>query len=309
MHHTVPTSDNEDMVPMRLTLLGTGTPTPSIRRTSSSYLIETGGDLILFDTGPGSYFRYLQTGRSLTDLTHIVYSHFHYDHCADFAPIALARWDQGGGAIDDLNVIGPNHVHEFVTTMMGDNGAFAPDQDARTRHDASLGYYRARGGKGERARIAPVTHALKSGDTYDGNGWTLRCIEVPHVQPHLSCLAFRLDAEGQSFCYSGDASLSKPFMRLATDCDILVHMCHRISGTHLSEAAKTTSSGHMEVAEFAAGARVRTCILSHISEQMDVPGIPERLLREIGGTFGGNLVWGQDLMQLDFDIPQPGKLI
>ena len=42
---------------MRLTLLGTGTPTPSLARSSSSYLLEVGDDLILFDTGQGSYVR------------------------------------------------------------------------------------------------------------------------------------------------------------------------------------------------------------------------------------------------------------
>jgi len=294
---------------MRLTLLGTGTPTPSLSRSSSSYLLEVGDDVILFDTGQGSYIRYLQSGRALTDLTHMVYSHFHYDHCADFAPIALVRWDQGGGEIADLEVIGPKFVREFVDSTVGEHGAFGPDQQARTRHDASLGYYRARGGQGERAPIAPVVTELKTGEQFDGRGWTLRCIEVPHVQPYLSCLAFRLDADGQSFCYSGDASFSKPFARLASECDVLVHMCHRISGTHLSDAANTTSSGHMDVARFAAEARVKTCVLSHISEQMDVPGIPERLVREIGEVYAGNLVWAQDLMQIGFSEPAPKPLI
>ena len=49
---------------MRLTLLGTGTPTPSLARASSSYLLEVGDDVILFDTGQGSYVRYLQIGFS-----------------------------------------------------------------------------------------------------------------------------------------------------------------------------------------------------------------------------------------------------
>lgn len=92
---------------MKLTLLGTGTPTPSTVRSGSSYLLETAEDMVLFDCGPGSYFRYLQTGRALTQISHIVFSHLHYDHCADFAAIALARWDQSGGQVPDLTIIGP----------------------------------------------------------------------------------------------------------------------------------------------------------------------------------------------------------
>ena len=44
---------------MKLTLLGTGTPTPSLKRASSSYLIEAGADVILMDHGPGAHERLL----------------------------------------------------------------------------------------------------------------------------------------------------------------------------------------------------------------------------------------------------------
>ena len=40
---------------MRIRLLGTGTPTPSLKRMSSGYLVETGERKILFDFGPGAY--------------------------------------------------------------------------------------------------------------------------------------------------------------------------------------------------------------------------------------------------------------
>ena len=263
----------------------------------------------MFDTGPGSYVRYLQTGRPLTDLTHIVYSHFHHEHCADFAPFTLVRRDQGGGRADELHVIGPRHVHECVDKQLGAEGAFAPDQIARTQHPSSLGYYKARGGEGDRRVIAPHAAELRSGEVFEANGWSLRTVEVPHVQPYLGCPGFRVDAQGQSFCYSGDASLSRAFMRLATVCDVHVHMCHRISGTGLSESVKMTSAAHMGVATFVAEANVRTCVLSHISEQMDVPGIPERLLREIGRVYDGSLIWGRDLMTSDFDDPAPKPLI
>ena len=34
---------------MKITLLGTGTPTPSLRRMSSGYMVEIGDDVILLD--------------------------------------------------------------------------------------------------------------------------------------------------------------------------------------------------------------------------------------------------------------------
>ena len=39
---------------MRIRLLGTGTPTPSLKRMCSGYVVETGEDVIVFDHGFGA---------------------------------------------------------------------------------------------------------------------------------------------------------------------------------------------------------------------------------------------------------------
>ena len=94
---------------MKLTLLGTGTPTPSLKRASSGYLIEVGDDVIVMDHGPGAHERLLRAGKRATDVTHIFFSHLHYDHCCDFARLLLTRWDMGAGKIPELKVFGPPH--------------------------------------------------------------------------------------------------------------------------------------------------------------------------------------------------------
>jgi excisionase family DNA binding protein len=48
---------------MRITLLGTGTPSPSLERQSSGYLIDVAGDLLVLDHGPGAHHRLLESGR------------------------------------------------------------------------------------------------------------------------------------------------------------------------------------------------------------------------------------------------------
>ncbi len=293
---------------MQLTLLGTGTPAPSLNRASSSYLLDVGEDVILFDCGPGSYQRVLEAGRSFNEITHVVFSHFHYDHCADFAAIALTRWDHLAGTGKELVVIGPRHVQNFVDKLFGADGAFAPDQDARTLHEASLGYFRVRGGRNQRPRLAPVVHEIEPGDSFDGDGWTLRAVEVPHAQPYLQCLGYRIDSGGRSFCYSGDASYTENFIELALDCDVMVHMCHRISGTELNEGALRSSAGHLDVARIAQTSGAGKCVLTHLSEQMNVPGLPERLIREIQNIYSGDVIWGQDLMKIPFGELRPKAL-
>lgn len=293
---------------MKLTLLGTGTPAPSLTRASSSYLLEVGDDLILFDCGPGSYNRILESKYSFNDITHVVFSHFHYDHCSDFAAIALTRWDHLAASGDELVVIGPNHVKTFINRLFGEDGAFGPDQDARTMHEASLGYYQVRGGDGTRPRFAPIVHQIASGNSFKCNGWTLRCVEVPHAQPYLDCLGYRVDTKDQSFCYSGDSSYTEAFIELADGCDVMIHMCHRISGTELNKGALKSSAGHLEVAKIAAKAGARKCVLTHLSEQMNVPGLPERLIKDIQAIYGGDVIWGTDLTEIPFGDVAPKAL-
>ena len=68
---------------MKLTLLGTGTPAPSLVRQSSGYLLEIGEDVIVLDHGPGAAHRLLEAGRTPMDVTNALLTHLHYDHMMD----------------------------------------------------------------------------------------------------------------------------------------------------------------------------------------------------------------------------------
>ena len=51
---------------MKITLLGTGTPAPSLERQSAGYLFEVGADVIVIDHGPGAHHRLLESGHRAT---------------------------------------------------------------------------------------------------------------------------------------------------------------------------------------------------------------------------------------------------
>jgi ribonuclease BN (tRNA processing enzyme) len=87
--------------PLAITLLGTGTPAPSLERQSSGYLIEVGTDLIVWDHGPGAHHRLMESGHRTVDVTHVFFTHLHYDHCMDYGRLVLQRWDQGADRIPD----------------------------------------------------------------------------------------------------------------------------------------------------------------------------------------------------------------
>lgn len=288
---------------MRLWLLGTGTPTPSLRRMCSSYLVQVGEHRLLFDHGFGAHHRLLELGVPATAVTHAFFSHHHYDHIGDYPRLLLTRWDQGAGRVAELDVYGPPGLAALTDRLIADDGAFGLDLISRTRNQASLDVYHARGGEGDRARPAPRLHELAAGDVVRTPEWTVQTVEVHHFAPHLTSYGYRLDADGHSFVYSGDTGPCRALQALAQDCDVLVHMCHYLTGTAFSRTFAAYTMGHRELAELAQAARVRNLVLSHVTAQFDHPGMRERVVRDVGEIYDGNIYFGEDLMEIPFAAP------
>ena len=295
---------------MKLTLLGTGTPTPSLKRASSSYLIEIGGDLIIMDHGPGSHERLLQTGKRAVDVTHIFFSHLHYDHCTDYVRLFLQRWDQGAGRIPELKVFGPPPIRRMTELLFGKDGAFAPDLNARIEHQGSIDIFVARGGKPPRKWPNPEVTELKLKDKVQGDNWTLTVGSASHVQPYLECYAYRIDSPEGSICYSGDSGgVPASLIKLAKGCDVLIHMNHYFSGTEPTKMYRAVCGNHEDVAKVAQAAGVKMLVLTHFLEQIDQPGMREHILREISRIYEGPIVWGEDCMEIPVKGPKMFQMV
>ncbi len=57
-------------------------------------------------------------------------------------------------------------------------------------------------------------------------------------------------------------------------------------------------SGHLDAARTARDANVRTLVLVHITEQVEQPGIRERILHEAAEIFDGQIIFGEDLLEV-----------
>jgi ribonuclease BN (tRNA processing enzyme) len=57
---------------IKITILGSGTCVPSLKRSSCSVLVETGTQKIILDCRTGTMHRLLETGNEIFDITHIV---------------------------------------------------------------------------------------------------------------------------------------------------------------------------------------------------------------------------------------------
>jgi ribonuclease BN (tRNA processing enzyme) len=283
---------------MKITLLGTGTPTPSLVRQSSGYLIEVGDDLVVIDHGPGAHHRLIESGHRAVDVSHAFFSHLHYDHCIDYPRLVLQRWDQGAGRIADLQVFGPTPIARMTEQLFGEDGVYGPDIRARVEHPSSIDVYEARGGKRPRVPPAPRVREVHAGDIVEGNGWKITVGHASHVQPFLECLAFRIDSDDASVCYSGDNGSCDEVVELARGCDLLIHMNHHFSGTEPNPAYRAACGNHRDNARTAKRAGVKTLVLTHLLEQIDRPAIRERIVHEIRQEFDGDVIWGEDLMQI-----------
>jgi ribonuclease BN (tRNA processing enzyme) len=287
----------------KITLLGTGTPAPSLTRQSSGFLFEVGDDVIVMDHGPGAHQRLLESGHCAVDVTHAFFTHLHYDHCMDYGRLVLQRWDQGADKIPDLEVYGPPPMKRMTELLFGEEGVYGPDIRARIEHRSSVDVFEARGGKAPRKRPAPHVREVHAGDVVQGNGWKVSVGHAAHVQPYLECLAFRLDAPDGSVCYSGDSGSSDSLVELARGCDVLIHMNHYFSGTAPSPAYRAACGNHRDNAQTAQRAGVKTLVLVHVLAQIDQPRIREQIVHEIQKEFSGKVVWGEDLMQLTLTGP------
>jgi ribonuclease BN (tRNA processing enzyme) len=287
---------------MKVTLLGTGTPIPSLKRASSGYMIEAGGDVIVIDHGPGAFARLMQAGKRAQDVTHVFLSHLHFDHCGDLPRLIHHQWDAVGGLAPRFRIYGPSGTQEMLERLFGAHGAYHRDLAARTSHPVSLRIYQSRGGEGARPR--PETQAVEigTGGVIEGNGWRLEAYEVIHHQPYLDSLGFRVSADGKVFAYTSDVRLSgregpvKSLYALAKDADLLVHY---LNGFDFDRTDAGALSKQQVVAVLARDAGVKTLVTTHHGPAIDRNGVRERVIGDIAEIYKGRLVWGEDLMSFE----------
>jgi ribonuclease BN (tRNA processing enzyme) len=142
---------------------------------------------------------------------------------------------------------------------------------------------------------------IHAGDVITGRAWTIAAGRASHVQPHLECLAFRVESAGGSVCYSGDSGLCDEIVDLARGCDVLIHMNHYFSGAEPSASYRAACGNHRDNALVAKRAGVKALILTHVPPEIDRPDVRDQALREIREEFDGRVVWGEDLMTVAVD--------
>ncbi len=249
---------------MEVTILGSGTATPSLERNASGLVVRTSGLWIMVDIGPGTIRRMCEARIDTKLVDMILITHFHPDHVSDLVPFLFAsNYAFGPVRVEPFDLVGPQGLEQFY------NGLVA------VFHDWIVP-------KGNRLRKREMS--VDGPDQFVTDEMTIRSIPSPHSFPSLS---YRLEADGTSLTISGDTDDSQSLVELARDTDLLICECSMPDGEKVP--------GHLvprEAGRIADRANAKRLVLTHFYPPCDAVDVA----RGAATVYRGPIIIAQDLM-------------
>jgi ribonuclease Z len=283
----------------KLIVLGSGGPVPTPDRFGTSHVIQSGGRNFLFDCGPGTTYKLSKLGLGSLDFDHVFISHHHFDHTADLPAFLLTRWDHSIGDEAQLNVFGPEHTEEMIDRLIGENGAFAFDLNARVNHKLSKIMYTLRGGELPRPKPDFNVADVSTGVVVEGDGFRVTAQRVEHVQPQLESNAYRLDTDDISVVFTGDAAACDHIVELASGADVLVSLCGNFQSELKRKDVESGQIGSISAAEIAAEAGVEQLVMVHMGADISSEQGRVRALDEMKPIYDGEIIVSDEMMSYD----------
>lgn len=168
---------------MRLTILGMNGPFPAPGGATSGYLLTADDTAIALDLGCGTLAR-MTALTAPEELSALILSHWHYDHCSDVLPL-LYRLEAAGALL---------HVYAPV------------DEGSPVR-------------KAVMSSKAVVLHDMRPGDSFAVGDVQVQSYAARHPVP---ALMYRITHAGRVFCYTGDTNTIDTLTEFAHQADFLL---------------------------------------------------------------------------------------
>ena len=253
--------------PILITILGSGTCVPSLRRSSCSVLLETGGEKLLFDAGAGTLRRMLECGVSIFDISCIFFSHFHPDHTAELIPFLFAtKYSECRTRKTPLTLIAGKGFSAFYQSLKQAYG-----------HWIEL----------DTGILSVVEMNTQAPDRLDFDQFSVCTRPAAHNPESVS---YRIASpSGYSVVYSGDTDYTDNLITLSADTQVLICEC--------SHADEEKVQGHLSpslAGSIATSAGAKKLVLTHFYPRCDMFDIE----KECRKTYNGSLVLAEDLLRL-----------
>ncbi len=294
--------------PSSLITLGTaGGPSPRPDRAQTSNLLTVNGTHYVIDAGDGVSRRLVRAGVDLRDVGIIFITHHHDDHTAGLGTLMSLAWDRQ--RTSPIHVYGPPRTEDLVRAAIQ---YFSISAEIRI----------ADGG-----RTVPIAdvfrgHDIGTGTVFQDDNVAVTAIENTHFSFHAGdaagrhrSYAYRFATPDRVLVFSGDTGPSTALTALATDADVLIvetslaedrQKAMMADGrwqamTPMERAGRMrqATQGHMTleaIGKTAAEARVKTVILSHLTQRSGSDDYTP-WADEVKRHFSGAVVVAHDLME------------
>lgn len=268
---------------LEVTLLGTGTPRPSIERFGAATLVQAGGHNFLFDVGRGATIRLQQAGLTPNMIDKVFLTHLHSDHVSGLDDLWITGWVWQRRGV--LKVTGPEGTHELVDGL-------------KSAYQSDITY------RSENAGLDPDLTKINSYEileavVFQQDGVTIRSFLVDHA-PVKPALGYRIEFGDRVVVISGDTTYSENLIKHAQGADILIHEITAAQPTMLERNKRLQKivayhTNPQQMTEILNKTKPRLAVLYHVL----LFGVAEQtVVEKINSKYSGDVVMGYDLMQL-----------
>lgn len=216
---------------MKLTILGMNGPFPAPGGATSGYLVTDADTAVALDLGSGCLAQ-LTARTAPEELTALLLTHWHYDHCSDVLPLLYrleSRLATGGA---------PLHV-------------YAPADEAAVVRNAVM------------ASPAVVLHDVAPGETLALGRLTITAYAGRHPVP---ALMYRVTDGQRTLCYTGDTNTVDGLTEFAQDADLL------LADGLFTSALWAEGKPHLSAAlaaQLAQDAGAKKLVITHLNPNID----------------------------------------
>ena len=278
----------------RLILLGTaGGPRPRKTRSSPAQAIVVNETLYVIDCGDGVARQLVLAGAALPRLRHILLTHQHSDHNADYGNLILLAWT--AGLRTRVDAWGPPPLERRTKRFMDMNA-----YDIRTRIEDE-----------GRLPLQPLVHVhelVKGGLVLEDENVRVSAALVNHP-PVVPAFGYRFDAPDRSIVISGDTTVSENLIELARGADVLVHdalypaaidrlVANVLNAPDLKRSILSHHTSAEDAGRVAQSAGVKTLVLSHLIPPEDPQVTDQMWIDAASAHFDGRVVVGKDLLEI-----------
>jgi ribonuclease BN (tRNA processing enzyme) len=291
----------------RLITLGTSAgPPPRAHRAQSANLLTVNGTHYIVDAGDGVARRLAKAGINVREIGTVFITHHHDDHTAGLGTLLSVAWDQN--RTKPIHVYGPPRTGELVTAAVQ---YFTISAEIRI----------ADGGRSIPIAQLFFGHDVGTRIIYQDKNVNVTAVENSHFAFHAGSAAgkhksyaYRFETPDRVIVFTGDTGPSDAVTELAKDADLLVSetsSCqsrmqemindgrwHAMTPAEQAGIMRQATQGHMtldEIGKMAAGANVKTVVLSHLTHKTDGDYTP--WAEEVKKHFSGQVLVAKDLME------------